>query len=196
MVSSVLKSISRLLAALLITSSVAIADITVDGQPCTDTWSITQSAEGIAVVCGASGTPTPAEPEPEPVEPPSAGIERSWPNITRETFSASKEEVVSIRIKTGTSIALAGAINTATTTRASGVREITLSESPGDFTVTSPCASRGGETASLRWTTIQRDLGNYNSLYCRLKPSTTYYINIKHINCSSNRCYFFLSASS
>lgn len=166
--------------------------LTVDGQQCPSGWSITQTANGTDVKCGATA---PVQPSPQPIPQPASDytIARAWPNISREQISLKNDESIAVRIKTGGDTGAVGRISTAITTGAGSKRTVTLSASPHDFSPSKPCAVTGHETASLRWTTIQSLPAAYQSYYCKLKPNTTYYINVKHVSCSTE-CSFFFSA--
>ncbi len=120
-----------------------------------------------------------------------------WPSIKQKTISLKGSKVITYQIKTTNTTKLGGQLSTAFTTGTSANRLVTISTSPGDFNMQAlgKCAASGSETASVAWTQNPKPPFPYNIIgICILKPSTTYYINVKHTNCaSSSTCSFHLS---
>lgn len=65
----------------------------------------------------------------------------------------------------------------------SGGITMSISECPGDFSMTNRCISIGGGSPSLRWS---QDPATSANTHCKLEKNTTYYFNIVHSNSQSN----------
>ncbi len=65
----------------------------------------------------------------------------------------------------------------------SGGITMSLSECPGDFSMTNVCRTVGGGSPSLRWSLDPNENPN---LICKLEKNTTYYFNIVHSNSTGN----------
>ena len=83
-----------------------------------------------------------------------------------------------------------GQISVASTTGTSGVeRRVWISECPNGVPVAhskSKCESKGFSNTTLRWTQ-----GSWSPVRCKLDTNTSYYLNIRSLDCNSSACDVF-----
>jgi hypothetical protein len=116
------------------------------------------------------------------------GVEFPGPGYSNENTAVPRSGYLAYKFETGT-IVDKGLIVTVGNTRTSGVRTGTISQCPGDFDVGSRCDHVWGIGGGITWST-NGEPG------CKLKPNTTYYLNLTFTDgsdrntstCSSSQC--------